>query len=181
MKRQNKSTSVSPSGNTSAHVAEAPSRSNAYWTPLFSSGSRYTTVDHLIGSYHEQALSQARIQFWGSVAAAAAGFGLILWAGLDIRAADAASVIKILPGAVIDGVAYLFFRQAAATRARATELYDRLRQDKQGNESVVLASTIENVELRCAVQAQIALHMAGLQANPIDLDKIIDKAKDRVD
>lgn|SRR4029077_18022313 len=64
---------------------------------------------------------------------------------------------------------FCFFKQAAEIRQRATELYDRLRQDKQVAESSAIVASIEDVHLRSAVKAQLALHMSGLQPNAIDL------------
>ena len=126
-------------------------------------------VETLITNYHEQALTQAKAQFWFSVAAATVGFGWILWAGSGIDPANTATVAKTIPGIVMDAVAFLFFKQASETRQRATELYDRLRRDKQMSESAAIVSSIEDVRLRSAVKAQLALHMSGLQPSPIDL------------
>jgi hypothetical protein len=114
-------------------------------------------------------LSQARAQFWFSVAAATAGFVWILYAAIDIRPDNLAAIVKSLPGVVMNAVAFLFFKQAAETRQRATDLYDRLRKDKQISESIALVSSIDDSQMRNAVKAQMALHMAGLEPNPITL------------
>jgi len=136
-------------------------------------GSVASAVENLISSYHEQALSQAKVQFWFSVVAATVGFIWILYAGMDIKSESASSLMKTLPGVVMDAVAFLFFRQASETRQRATELYDRLRKDKQMAESANLVAEIEDKKVRSVVQAQIALHMAGLQQSPIDLSSVL--------
>ncbi len=133
-------------------------------------------VENLVSSYHQQALSQANAQFWFSVAAATVGFGWILYAGTGIEAANPVTAVKTLPGVVMDAVAFLFFKQASETRQRATELYDRLRRDRQSDGSVALVATIVDVKIRSAVQAQMALHMAGLQPTPIDLTKFLSKS-----
>jgi len=73
----------------------------------------------------------------------------------------------------MDTVAFLFFRQASETRQRATELYDRLRKDKQASEAIALVAAIEDIKVKSAVQAQLALHMAGLEPAPIDLTKFL--------
>ena len=135
-------------------------------------------IENLISSYHEQALSQARAQFWFSVVAATIGFAWILYSGSNIQAENFVTVSKILPGVVMDAVAYLFFRQASETRQRATELYDRLRRDKQLTESVSLVSSIDDIRVRSAVKAQIALHMSGLQPSPIDLSNFLSSHED---
>jgi phosphate/sulfate permease len=130
-------------------------------------------VENLINNYHEQALEQAKVQFWFSIVAAVIGFGWILYTGSNIDTEKIITILKTLPGVVMDAVAFLFFRQAAETRQRATELYDRLRKDKQIVESVKLVSSIEDYKVRSAVQAQISLHMAGLAPVPIDLTKFL--------
>lgn len=130
-------------------------------------------VENLINTYHEQALSQAKMQFWFSIIAASVGFAWILVAASDIRADNFMTISKTLPGMVIDAVAFLFFRQASETRQRATELYDRLRKDKLMTESVKLVASIEDLKVRSAVKAQIALHMSGLEPNPIDLTRFL--------
>lgn len=126
-------------------------------------------VELLVNNYHEQALSQARVQFWFSVVAATLGFIWILYAGTGIQADKPGTVSKTIPGIVMDAVAFLFFKQAAETRQRATELYDRLRKDKQLTESSSIVASIEDTRLRSAVKAQLALHMSGLEPKPIDL------------
>lgn len=136
-------------------------------------------VEQLVNNYHEQALNQAKVQFWFSIIAATIGFVWILYAGAGIQGtADTgmlvvAKVSKTFPGVVMDAVAFLFFRQAAATRERATELYDRLRKDKQLTESAAIVASIEDVRLRSAVKAQLSLHMSGLQPNAIDLSAFL--------
>jgi hypothetical protein len=88
-----------------------------------------------------------------------------------------ATVSKTFPGVVLDAVAFLFFRQAAETRQRATELYDRLRRDKQLAESSAIVDSIEDVRLRSAVKAQLALHMSGLQPKEIDFSAFLSAEK----
>lgn len=132
-----------------------------------------TAAESLVKSYHEQALNQANIQFVISVIAAVVGFVWVLWSGSQIDPQRLVTVAKVLPGIVVDTVAYLFLRQAAETRQRATELFDRLRTDRQGTESVLLVAAIEDSRVRSAVRAQIALHMAGLTPQPIDVSSFL--------
>jgi hypothetical protein len=130
-------------------------------------------VADLIAGYHEQALSQARVQFWFSIVVAAIGFGWIIYRGSQIDIDDLATVSRMLPGIVTAAIAFLFFRQASDTRERATELYDRLRRDRKLSDSIALVSTIEDVRVKSAVQAQIALHLSGLEPQPLDLTKFL--------
>lgn len=126
-------------------------------------------VQDLVNGYHQQALSQAKIQFWFSVIAATVGFIYILISASGAAAESANILLKILPGVVIDAVALLFFRQAEQTRERATALYDRLRTDNQMEKAKELVNSIEDIQIKSAVKAQMALHMAGLKPKEIDL------------
>jgi hypothetical protein len=47
-----------------------------------------SAVESLVSSYHEQALDQAKIQFWFSVVAATIGFVWILYTGSQIEPKD---------------------------------------------------------------------------------------------
>lgn len=126
-------------------------------------------VQDLVTGYHQQALSQAKVQFWFSVIAATVGFIFIIFSANSITLDQLSSVIKIVPGVIIDAVALLFFRQAEQTRERATALYDRLRADNQMRNAKAIVESIEDIQIKSAVKAQIALHMAGLKPKEIDL------------
>ena len=126
-------------------------------------------VESLVQSYHKQALDQAKVQFWVSVAGAVIGFLWIIYSAIAIDPAHIGTILRILPGVVMDTVAFLFLRQASETRQRATELYDRLRSDSKRSQAVALVESIEDERVQSAVKAQLSLHMAGLQPPPIDL------------
>lgn len=136
-------------------------------------GAEASSVEELVNGYHAQALSQARVQFWFSVAAATVGFAWILYAAADIRPENLATVAKTLPGIAMDAVAFLFFRQASETRERATELYDRLRTDKLSAGAILLADSIDDSNVRSIVKAQMALHMSGIKQEPTDLAPLL--------
>lgn len=126
-------------------------------------------VGDLVNGYHQQALSQARVQFWFSVTAASIGFFYILYAATRASDGTFAVVLNTLPGVVIDAVAFLFFRQAEQTRERATALYDRLRQDSLVENAQRMVESIDDLQVRSLVKAQIALHMSGLSPKELDL------------
>ncbi|MBL7183085.1 MAG: hypothetical protein ISS50_01405 [Anaerolineae bacterium] len=130
-------------------------------------------VENLIRSYHKQALDQAKVQFWVSVAGAMIGFLWIIYSAIGIDLAHIGTILKVLPGVVMDTAAFLFFQQARETRQRATELYDRLRSDSERSQAVALVESIEDERVRSVVKAQISLHMAGLQPSPIDLSAFL--------
>lgn len=122
-------------------------------------------IQELVRDYHEQALAQARYQFWFSVVAAIAGFAMIstsLWPRGTAEGAETTQLVQTMPGILVEAVAALFFRQATETRNRATELYDRLRADRQRMDSIALVESIEDSGVRSKTKAAIALHLAGL-------------------
>lgn len=63
----------------------------------------------------------------------------------------------------------MFFKQAEKTRERATALYDRLRQDSQVESARAMVESIDDVQIRSLVKAQISLHMSGLSPKELDL------------
>ena len=141
----------------------------------------WDVVEDLVQGYHRQALDQAKVQFWFSVAAATVGFGLIIFmATTATTAQNVEFVLKVLPGAIISSVAALFFRQAGETRQRATALYDRLRSDSQKRQALELVANIEDQTVRSVVKAQLALHMAGLQVDNLDAAALVLKMRGRL-
>jgi hypothetical protein len=124
----------------------------------------WSVAEKLITSYHDQALFQAKMQFWFSVVAATVGFVFIIYKVVAAQANDAQIVLDVLPGAIIDAVAALYFTQAQETRRRATELYDRLREDNKQDGALDLADSIRDESVCSAVKARLALHLAGIDS-----------------
>lgn len=130
----------------------------------------WQVVRRLVSEYHHQALSQAKVQFWFSVIGASSGFALIIVAiimALMQQTTTIQTVLQVVPGIAIEAVAALFFKQAAETRERATALYDRLRTDRERTYALSLVDSIDNSNVRNAVKAELALHMAGLATSPL--------------
>jgi hypothetical protein len=130
----------------------------------------WEVVRRLVKEYHSQALSQAKVQFWFSVVAASSGFAIIIVAivmALMKQTSASQTILQVVPGIAIEAVAALFFKQAAETRERATALYDRLRTDRERTYALSLVDSIDNSNLRNAVKAELALHMAGLVTSPL--------------
>jgi hypothetical protein len=128
-------------------------------------------VEDLITSYHRQALQEARIQFWFSIAAASIGFGLIASAAtIAAKSTVNEALLRALPGTVIEAVAALFFRQASEIRERATALYDRLRSDRKYSQAIMIVNSIEQPDLRSMVKARLALHIVGLTVSAQQLE-----------
>lgn len=120
-------------------------------------------IEELIRGHHEQALSQASIQFWSSLAASIIGFVFIM---LMILFANNSQwyeyILNVLPGVIIEVVSYLFFKQSSETRNRASDFLNRLRNDEQISKSIAIADSIGNDELKSLIKAKIALHICGI-------------------
>jgi hypothetical protein len=132
--------------------------------------SPWPAIHNLIDQYHRQALNQAFVQFWISIVAAFAGFALIAYLMLNTTPTSQSTeyILRILPGAIVEVLAALFFKQATETRDRATAFYDRLRSDNQQRQSLEIATGIQDNLIRSTVEATLALHMAGLNPTPPD-------------
>lgn len=122
------------------------------------------SIEDLIRTHHEQALTQAAIQFWTSLVASILGFVFII---IMIFLANGSQwyeyVLKVLPGVIIETVSYLFFKQSSETRSRATEFLNKLRSDDQISKSIVIADSIDDTKLKSIIKAKIALHICGIK------------------
>jgi hypothetical protein len=140
--------------------------------------------------YQAQALQQASVQFWFSLMAAVVGFSMIVYVvATSVNSTEFQLIVKSLPGIAVEAVAALFFTQARETRQRATELYDRLRSDRTTLEdrlhldtrraqSLALVETIDDVNVRAAVKAQLALHLVGVESSLADFNPFL--AEDKI-
>lgn len=122
--------------------------------------------------HHRQALQQSSVQFWFSIFAASIGFlFIIVVIGTSMGNEWYECVVKALPGTMIEVISALFFKQAYETRDRATSFFKELTYEKQVARSVAIASTIEDQEIKAAVQSKIALHIIGLKDEEIKTDQ----------
>jgi hypothetical protein len=80
-------------------------------------------------------------------------------------------ILKILPGAIIETVSILFFKQSSETRERASDFLNRLRSDDQVSKSIIIADSINDEVLKSSIKAKIALHICGInEKHNLDLD-----------
>ena len=125
---------------------------------------REKVIVGLLKDHHEQALMQASVQFWFSLFAAVVGFAFIIIMIVnnthDMEWFD--YVVKILPGVIIEAISALFFQQSKEIRDRATEFFNRLREDDKIDRSIDIAESITDESLKSEVKAKIALHISGI-------------------
>ena len=120
-------------------------------------------INQLI-QYHANSLAQSKISFKFSIGAATFGFFVIV-IGVGIVLLDpnsSASYLSVASGAIIDAVAALFFVQSNQARRSMTEFFDKLRVDRQFNESLRLCESIPDAKVQSMLKAQLALFFSGM-------------------
>ncbi len=131
-------------------------------------------INQLI-QYHANSLSQSKISFGFSLGAATLGFVIIIVGVMSILLSNTNSVsyLTIVSGAIIDAVASLFFVQSNQARKSMTEFFDKLRLDRQFNESLRLCDSIPDPKIQSMLKAQLALFFSGMPKDS-DFVKILE-------
>lgn len=121
-------------------------------------------VNQLI-RYHANSLAQAQLSFRFSIAAACVGFLIIILGTVQVYFVKEfhAPLLTLVAGAIIDSVAALFFAQSNQARKSMTEFFDKLRVDRQFNESLRLCESIPDIKLQSEIKAQLCLYFAGIR------------------
>ncbi|MBK3733090.1 hypothetical protein GAY29_08190 [Azospirillum brasilense] len=129
----------------------------------------------LVEEYHAQGISQSKISFAFSLVFAAVGFILIASAviiflfqnnGHEASLADAAKpAFALVSGTIIDAVSALFFVQSNKSRQLMTEFFDKLRIDRKLDESLKLASEIEDWEVKARLKSLLSLNFASIEGS----------------
>ena len=121
------------------------------------------TIETLITNHHEQALREARTQFWFSLIAACVGFVFIALTFFSTKDAEWLSkLVTMIPGVIIEAVSALFFSQSKETRERSSDFLNRLREDRKFEKGVEIANTIQDKDLKAKMLASIALNLCGI-------------------
>lgn len=125
----------------------------------------------LLKEYHAQGLAQSKVSFWFSLIFAALGFAVIVSAIFSVEEGTAnlieqkRTLITLIAGTVIDAVSALFFVQSNKARQLMVDFFDRLRNDRKLEESLKLASGIEQADLRSRLNALLSLSFADIKTN----------------
>ena len=120
-------------------------------------------VEKLITNHHEQALSQAKIQFWFSLIAACVGFFLIiliLFITGDTEWYN--KLVMTIPGVIIEVVSALFFSQSKEIRKTSSDFLNHLREDRKFEKGIEIANTLEDDKLKAKMLASISLNLCGI-------------------
>ncbi|GHT70764.1 hypothetical protein FACS1894110_22790 [Spirochaetia bacterium] len=128
----------------------------------------------LITNFYEQGLSQSKIIFFFSIIAASIGFAFIIfYIIISAKDKNVLQLVNIIPGIVIDSIAYLFIRHATEIRNRASDLLDKLRLDNQRQKALELVEKISNDRLKDLMLAQISINTSGVNTTADDFGKIV--------
>ncbi len=124
--------------------------------------------------YHQNSLAQSRISFWFSIGAGTLGFLVIIVGALMAIAGvqSTTSILAVVSGTIIDAIAALFFTQSNQARKLMTEFFDKLRVDRQFNESLRLCESISDETTQSQLKARLSLFFAGVPADTVyEFDK----------
>ncbi|MFD2097494.1 hypothetical protein ACFSJ3_15975 [Corallincola platygyrae] len=124
--------------------------------------------------YHQNSLAQSRISFWFSIGAGTLGFLVIIVGALMAMAGvqSTTSILTVVSGTIIDAIAALFFTQSNQARKLMTEFFDKLRVDRQFNESLRLCESIPDESTQSQLKARLSLFFAGVPADTVyEFDK----------
>lgn len=139
----------------------------------------------LLKQYHAQGLSQSKISFWFSLIFATCGFLVIVLAVLNVEKnqnlfTQPNAIISLISGTIIDAVSALFFVQSNKSRELMSTFFEKLRADRKIEESLKLADSITDENLRSKLKMILSLHFAEIVTSDNivsivfkDLDKTI--------
>ncbi|MEV4209644.1 TRADD-N-associated membrane domain-containing protein [Nocardia salmonicida] len=130
----------------------------------------------LFKQYHSRSLIQSQLSFYFSLTAAVVGFGVIVLALWTVgrKGADDAGVaaVQLTAAVIIEAVAALFFRLSNQSRELLVSFFDKLRQDRQFEEGMIMAREVpEGDPVAGRLKSAIALHLIG--AVPEQLEPVL--------
>jgi hypothetical protein len=120
----------------------------------------HSLISQLEHRYHLQALEQANILFWFSLVMTAIGLLLIMyiviWGGFSNHYQ---ALFKVFPGAMIELLAGLMFKQASQAQRRATIFFDRLRADRRYKDIADLIESVNDKGMQDNIRTCLVLQM----------------------
>jgi hypothetical protein len=129
--------------------------------------------------YRNSVLRDARNWGLGSFAAAALGLiWIVVYATFvaSTQTSNLQAALSALPSLIIQGVSLLFFKESRELRKLAgdlnrdlTQTAEREQQRARQTDALKEARHIKDPQIRAAVEAHIALNMAGTETAPLDL------------
>lgn len=145
----------------------------------------------LLKEYHAQGLAQSKVSFWFSLMFAALGFLMILYSiifYLGVNTETGANelnastsilndaqkpIFALIAGTVVEAVAALFFVQSNKARQLMADFFDKARMDRKLDESLVLASQVEDPMIAARLKAYLAISFADVEPSGEVLQAIV--------
>ncbi|MED0824158.1 TRADD-N-associated membrane domain-containing protein [Bacillus pacificus] len=130
--------------------------------------------------HQKQAIIHSRVQFYIGLLMSIVGFLLIIYVVyIALRVNNALiSSISILGSLILEAISLLFLKESQKLRQSAKEYHDNLSESNRHQEAIKVSNSIEDVEIKAAIQAQIALHLIGVASDNVDITKIMTAKKD---
>jgi hypothetical protein len=127
----------------------------------------------LMREYHARSLAQSQLSFQFALGAAVAGFLVILLAIATVAFGgfEKAGIagIQLVAATIVEAVAGLFFALSNRSRALLTEFFDKLREDRQLDESLRLARDLPlSSPVRDGLHAALAMQFAHADRSLVD-------------
>lgn len=129
--------------------------------------------------HQKQAIIHSRVQFYIGLVMSVLGFAFFVYViVLSLESENNVGIaIRIVGSLIFEGISLLFLKESQKLRASSKQYHDDLYQSNNHQEAVKIASSIEDGEIKSAVQAQLALHLMGVSSDNLDVTKIIDSQK----
>ncbi|WP_089607913.1 hypothetical protein [Bacillus cereus] len=123
--------------------------------------------------HQKQAIIHSRVQFY-------IGFFLIIYVVYTALRVNNAliSSISILGSLILEAISLLFLKESQKLRQSAKEYHDNLSESNRHQEAIKVSNSIEDLEIKAAIQAQMALHLIGVASDNVDITKIMTAKKD---
>lgn len=125
--------------------------------------------------HQQQAIIHSRIQFYTGLIMSIAGFLLIVYVvAFALSSNSVTNILTISGSVIIEGISILFLKESHKLRQSAKEYHDKLIEESRQLQAIKIAETIDDVEIKSAIKAQLSLHMIGIHSDNIDTTKIIE-------
>jgi hypothetical protein len=118
-------------------------------------------------SYHIQGLNQAEWGFWMSIVGAISGFIIIVVSLFIPKTMENSASLTLTAGSIIEIVSLLFFTISNKASERVSNSFDKLRLDSNIVNSIELAKSIENSDVKDEVKVKLSLYLAGVKEEHI--------------
>lgn len=124
-------------------------------------------TDEIKKDYHTQRLGQSKWAFRISIVGSLLGFAIIIWSVIiGVKFKDFGWV-GVISGTITETVAALFYAISNKTNEKISEFFKELTKDSNVENSIRLASKVENGVIRDELLVKLSLHLSGISEEKI--------------